>query len=693
MNILQLVPKLNIGGVEKGTVEVARYLTLNGHKAVVASGGGCLGKKLAAIGARQYILPVGSKNPIHMFYCYFRLRQIISKENIDIVHARSRIPALTGYFAARSTGTTFITTAHGHYKKHLISRVMGWGKVVIVANETMARHMKENFSVPLRKMKVVPRGVDLEKFSFIPPSSRTGKPFRIGMICRFTPLKGHLDFLKAVSYVSRRMTNVEVTVMGDKSSAKEEYMKKIELAIRRLMISNIVTIKDSDEDVSKVLENLDVFVSANRHQEAFGRSVIEAQARGVPVVATAVGGVKENILDEITGLLCKPMDPSDMADKILRYAGDKKFREEVASCARDHVEKNYSLDRIMKGILDIYAEVLSTKNILIFKISALGDIILSVPSIRALRNRFPHASIKVLTDIRFREVLDNCPYIDEVLTCDFNVRDRNTGFLKLARRLRSEDFDISVDFQNNRKSHLLATLSAIPERYGYDNGKLSFLLNRSIALPARPVNPVEHQGYVLGLLGITSFDQRLELWPTEDNETWVETFLENNWLKKDQKIVAFSLSASTRWKTKNWGIDNMVKLSEMLAREGIRVILLGTDEERSDAIQFLKKTTAKPIDVVGKTRICQLISLIKRCNVLVTGDSAPMHVASATGTTFVVLFGPTDPRRHLPPGDRRKLIYKHMKCMPCYKPTCMKRVKCIPSIKPDEVFDAVMEFL
>ena len=138
MNILQLVPKLNIGGVEKGTVEVARYLTLNGHKAVVVSGGGSLEKNLAAIGARHYTLPVGHKNPLVMIYCYFALKNIIKKENIDFVHGRSRIPALIGYFASRSTHRTFITTAHGQYRKHLISRVMGWGKIVITANETMA---------------------------------------------------------------------------------------------------------------------------------------------------------------------------------------------------------------------------------------------------------------------------------------------------------------------------------------------------------------------------------------------------------------------------------------------------------------------------------------------------------------------------------------------------------------------------
>ncbi|MBU1083796.1 MAG: glycosyltransferase, partial [Candidatus Omnitrophica bacterium] len=159
MNILQLIPKLNVGGVERGTVEVARHLTLNGHKAVVVSSGGALEQNLAAIGARHYKLPIGRKNPFVMIFCYFNLKEIIKKENINIVHARSRIPALSGYFAARSTKRVFITTAHGQYKKHLISRVIGWGKIVIVANETMARYMKDIFGIPMQKMRIIPRGV------------------------------------------------------------------------------------------------------------------------------------------------------------------------------------------------------------------------------------------------------------------------------------------------------------------------------------------------------------------------------------------------------------------------------------------------------------------------------------------------------------------------------------------------------
>ncbi len=694
MNILQLVPKLNVGGVEKGTIEVARYLTLNGHKAVVVSAGGRMEKDLSAIGGRHYTLPVGSKNPLVMIRCYFKLRHIIRKDSIDIVHGRSRVPALIGYFAARSLQKTFVTTAHGQYRKHLISKVMGWGKVVITANETMARYMKDNFNVPRQKITIIPRGVDLKKFSFVPPSAARSKPFRVGMICRFTPLKGHVDFLKAMAHVLRKIPDVEIVMMGDRTSAKEEYLRRISLTMRRLMIERSVKFVDSTKDVADVIGGLDVLVSANSEQEAFGRSIIEAQARGVPVVATRIGGVVENINDGLTGLFCAPKDPTDMAAKIMRYAEEPDLVMKVAENARKYVEENYSLEKTMTMTLEAYKRVFGLKNILIFKISSLGDIILSTPSLRAVRNRFKNANIKILVDVRFRELLDNCPYIDEIIAGDFKNRDNGIGFLKLAGKLRAEDFDVSIDLQNNRKSHLLSFLSAIPERFGYDNGKLSFLLNRKISVPRRPMTPVKHQSFVLGLLGITGIKQNLELWPGDANEAWAERFLKERWMIEGQKLVALSLSASRRWETKNWGVPAMVELARILARDkGMRVVLLGAEEDRPCAAEFLKKTEAKPIDAVGKTNVPQLISLIERCNALVTGDSAPMHVAAATGTPFVALFGPTDPDRHIPPSEDMRVLYKNLKCSPCYKPTCKDRSKCITSIKPEKVVDALMEVM
>ena len=126
MNVLQILPSLDIGGVETGTVDLARYLTKNGHKAITVSGGGRLVRELDMPLSRHYTLPVGKKSPITIIRMIHALRDIIRKEDIDIVHARSRVPALTAYIACKITNRPFVTTAHGYYKKHLLSEPMGW---------------------------------------------------------------------------------------------------------------------------------------------------------------------------------------------------------------------------------------------------------------------------------------------------------------------------------------------------------------------------------------------------------------------------------------------------------------------------------------------------------------------------------------------------------------------------------------
>ncbi|MBF0493781.1 MAG: lipopolysaccharide heptosyltransferase II [Candidatus Omnitrophica bacterium] len=694
MKILQLLPNLNIGGVEKSTLEVSRYLKLNGHVPIVVSGGGSHEKTLAATGIRHYRLPVDKKNVFTMLYSYFKLRDIIRRESVDIVHARSRVPALIGYFACKKEKVTFITTAHGQYRKHLMSKVMGWGKIVIVASEVMLKHKYENFGVPKDKMVIIPRGVDLDSFSFILPSSKNNKIPRIGMIARFTPLKGHLDFLKAVSYVLRKYPQIEVVLMGDIKNADKNYVKEVTQKVRHLALDRYVKFIGADQDVSDVLATFDVFVSANRAQEAFGRSIIEAQSRGVPVVATKVGGAVENIQDGRSGLLCEPANPKEMAEKILEFLEDIGFRDNVALNARKYVEENFALEELMKKKLELYEKILNYKKILVFKLSSLGDIILSIPSLRAIRKKFPEGVIKVMVDKRFKDVLENVPCINGTIPVDLNGEHKGMNLLKLAKEVRAQDFDISLDLQNNRKSHVLAYLGAIPVRAGFSSRKWSFLLNRKAHLPEKPMDPVEHQLLVLKNIGIGRIDKELELWTRTENDEWVEKFLLDNWIQKDQKIVGFSMSASEKWKSKNWPSASFQELAAMLGEEkSIRVVLLGSAEQSKVAEDITSKLKTKPVNAVGLTDIGRFISLVKKCSLVVTGDSASMHVAAAVKTPFVALFGPTDPKRHAPFFRNSEIIRRKIKCSPCYKGTCTVGYKCMAQIRPREVFGAVTRLM
>ena len=212
MNILQILPKLETGGVETGVVDFSKELSKRGHKSVVASAGGKLVKEIIQFGAVHYTLPVDKKNPLVIIGMVNRIRDIIRKEGIDIVHARSRAPAYSAFFAAYLEKRPFITTCHGYYSTHILSRVMGWGKYVVVASQSMAKHMIDDFGVPIERIRLISRGVDLEKLPYKEITLEPKKEYTVGIIGRITPLKGHTHFIRALSKVVRVMPHVKAPV-------------------------------------------------------------------------------------------------------------------------------------------------------------------------------------------------------------------------------------------------------------------------------------------------------------------------------------------------------------------------------------------------------------------------------------------------------------------------------------------------
>lgn len=695
MNILQILPALDIGGVETGTVDLARYLAGHGHKAVVVSGGGRLVKELEASGAHHYTLPVGKKSIFSIVRMAGELRDIIRKEDIDIVHARSRVPGLIAYIACRMTNRIFITTAHGYYRKSPLSTVMSWGRYVIVASNVMAKYMVKDFRIPYERVRLIPRGVDLSQFRFKSPASRRTEGFTIGMVSRITPLKGHADFIRAIAITARDIPQLKVLIAG--SAPKDKYRENLELLVRGLGLSATVEFTGAKADVPAFMSELDLLVSATITPEAFGRVIIEAQAAGVPVVATKVGGVVDIIEDGVTGLLCLPENPKDMADKILKMYRDRELRIAMAEESRKRVELNYNADVMMERTLAVYRESLERQNILVVKISAVGDVILSVPSLKSIRARYPASNIKVLVGIDAREVLDRCPYINDVIVCDFSDKHKGpAGLWRLGRELRQQCFDIVIDLQNSRKSHILSYLSLAPLRYGYDNGKWSFLLNRKQKDDAPYLDPLDHQFRTLRMAGIKPVDKVLEMWPSEYDGKKIDKFLADNWITPSQEIVGVAVRASERWFSKNWPPSYIAQLCDRIAKElNTRVVLTGSKNDLAVAGYISKMTRSKPVVAVGRTDIQELASLISRFSVFVTPDSAPMHIASAMKVPTIALFGPTDHKRHLVPSRECMVLCKadEFNCSPCYKPACSRKTTCMRRISVDEVFDAVKKFL
>ena len=696
MRILQILPELNVGGVETGTIDFAKYLVEHNHYGIVVSNGGKLVEQLDQACIKHYCLPVHKKSLPSILRCIRLLRQIILQDNIEIVHARSRVPGWIAYFACRKTSAQFITTCHGYYSTHYFSRVMGWAKYIIVPSQVIARHMIDNFAVDPENIRCIPRSVDLDKFTVQHKILPKKKTFIIANIGRLTPLKGHVYFLKAMAKVIRLNPFVKIWIIGDAPRKKESFKAELEVIARRLGLTNYVEFLGTRQDVPQLLAQTDVVVLSSIMPESFGRVILESQAAGVPVVATKVGGVVEIIDHEKTGLMVEPKDPEAMAKAILKLLNDKKLVQQLTAHAKAKINEKYTLQHMCEQTIHVYQELSKSINILVIKISAIGDVILITAALKALRKKYPKAKICCLVGKESRKILARCPYLDELIIIDLKGNDK--GFwplIKFSRKLVKYKFDKVIDFQNNHKSHLLAYLSFAIETYGFRNKKWGFLLNRPVPDPNHHLSPVEHQFQILNLLGINYKKEFfLELWPTKKDYKKIDSLLDEEWLSDNVHIIGINIAASIFWKTKNWPIEHLAKLCDKLAMHNYRVFITGTEQDKEKAQALLKLTKSKPTNFVGKTDILELAAFIKRCSVFISPDSAPMHIAAAMKTPFIAFFGPTDPLRHLPPAQEHFVFRKELECSPCYSRQCLIHTHlCMKEISPDEVFKQIEKII
>lgn len=691
MNVLQIVPELESGGVERGTVDLARYLQRTGHKAVIVSAGGALVEGLPASGITHYTLPVHKKSLSSVLYSVREITKIVAAEKIDVIHARSRVPALVAYFASRRTGVPFITTCHGFYSRHLLSRVMGWGKLVIVASHIIGRRMRDDFGVPHAKIRLIHRGVDLSEFRYAErPAEAFTKEIVIGLVGRLTPIKGHPLFLKAMARVARVYPNVKIQIIGD--SPKPQYKEELQSLVRHLGLASQVEFLGTRHDIPALLSKMSVLVAPSVGEEAFGRVIIEAGAAGVPVIATRIGGIVDILESERDGLLVPPDDPRILAEAVLRYLKEPDFAKKCAESLRGRVEKEFHLDLMFQKTLKVYEEATRKKKILVIKMSALGDVILILPSLRALRERYPESSITVLVGKKARSIVRNCPHVDDVIVYDPSRDPGPLAAWRTARVLADEDFDMVVDLQNNKISHFLAYFSGARLRVGHHNRKWSFFLNRKTVDVPPGMGALEHQFQVLKLAGVEHLDKRLEIWTTPSEDERVRFFLQTQWVSPSQTLVGINPGSSPRWPTKQWPVENFAKLCDELAKRNIRVVITGSPEDAPLAEALLKETRNKPINAVGKTSVTELAALVRRCQVFVSSDSAPMHIAASAGVPLIAVFGPTDPKRHLVPPPRYQVFWKELPCSPCYLRSCPIGHTCMKKITVQEMLDAVLFF-
>jgi glycosyltransferase involved in cell wall biosynthesis len=371
--ILQVLPALDSGGVERGTVDIAAAIARQGWTALVASRGGPMVREVLRAGATHLTLPLKTRNPLWFRRNSNLLVNLMRDHGVDLVHVRSRAPAWSAVHAARIVGVPLVTTFHGAYShgsaiKRRYSSVMLRGARVIAVSEFIAAHIRETYPrFDTSRMLTIPRGVDFETFD---PAAVSGprivqlsKAWRLAdgvrvilMPGRFTRLKGHATVIDALA----RMSNTDnLCVIFGADEGRERYRRELETLVRDLGLASRVRFAGRQADMPAAYMLADVVVSASTVPEAFGRVSAEAQAMGRPVVATAHGASGEIVIPGDTGWLVPPGDATALAgalDEILTL--DSWKRELLAARARRHIAANFRVEGMCDATLAAYRELL-----------------------------------------------------------------------------------------------------------------------------------------------------------------------------------------------------------------------------------------------------------------------------------------------------------------------------------------------
>ena len=334
--ILQVVPEMATGGVERTTVEVASAIIEAGGRALVFSAGGRLVQDLEALGAKHIHGEANSKNPWTVFVSNVsKLVQIIEKEQVDIVHARSRAPAWSALLAARRTRTPFVTTYHGIYNaksglKRWYNSVMARGDRLIANSGYTRDHVLEAHKIDPDKIEVIYRGVDVDAFDPQNVSDKRKQELasqwgvsrhcprpRAILPARLTAWKGQKVMLEALGHLKRAGVEIDCLMVGD-PQGRDSYQAELAQEIRRLGLEGHVHMVGHCNDMPAAFSLADFAVTPSIEPEAFGRTAAEAQAMGLPVIASDLGGARETVEDGVTGFLSSAGDGKALADCIGR---------------------------------------------------------------------------------------------------------------------------------------------------------------------------------------------------------------------------------------------------------------------------------------------------------------------------------------------------------------------------------------
>ncbi len=372
--VIQVLPSLNSGGVERGTLEIAKALVTEGYRSLVISSGGALVKQLQQEGSTHIKLPVDSKNPIVMLCNARSIKKIAEANHADILHVRSRAPAWSVYFARKKLRCAMVTTFHGIYGhanslKRTYNSAMLKGDKVIAVSDYVQQHIRDTYPKLAKDQLVrIYRGIDTALFSpeSITQASVNALAKRWGidrhrpvimLPGRLTRLKGHRLLIDALAILD--MPGVQCLIVGA-TEGRENYLQELKQHAAKHQLKASLHFVGRCDNMPEAYALADIIVSASSKAESFGRTNCEAQAMGRAVVASRLGGTLETTAKAQHGGLFE----AGRADSLARALGRALARTEdeqkhIAAASRQHIVQHFSLDKMTHQTIELYRSLVS----------------------------------------------------------------------------------------------------------------------------------------------------------------------------------------------------------------------------------------------------------------------------------------------------------------------------------------------
>ncbi|MFH0762820.1 MAG: lipopolysaccharide heptosyltransferase II [Candidatus Omnitrophota bacterium] len=333
------------------------------------------------------------------------------------------------------------------------------------------------------------------------------------------------------------------------------------------------------------------------------------------------------------------------------------------------------------------------KRILIVRTDRIGDVLLSTPVVRALREAYPNAYIAMMVSAYTKDIADGNPWLDEAIIYDKDTRHKGwLSSLKFSLALGRKKFELAVILHPTNRVHLVTFFSGIPARIGYGR-KLGFLLTERIKHTKQlgRKHEAEYNLDILRHLGIQAVDKSLFMPVKPAAEEWVKQVLGENGISDDDKILAVHPGASCP--SKVWPNERFAEAADRLAEEyKFKVLVIAGPKDIAQAQAVIKKMRTPALNLAGRTSVSQLAAVLKKCRLFISNDSGPVHIASAVGTPVISIFGRAQaglsPKRWGPLGAKDKVLHKSAGCIECLAHNCVREFACLKAITVDDVLHA-----